>query len=168
MNGTLLGGQNVRLSWGRTPSNKQVIFTEPCHSGLVWHQSLIPILFYDRAFVLRLSKIQPRVVTLLLVDITAMPRVVMRIMVTLLLLLDRIPMCMEVIQGILVTNTHSSNNSKWDIAKILLLQICDLCDSTVLMELLFPSRNKDSYPFPPLPHLIASNIGILPKALVSL
>lgn len=111
-----------------THSFKQTgnIFTEPCNSGLVWHQNLIPILIYVHAFVLRLSKIQPRVVTLLLVDITATPRVVMRIMVTLLLLLDRIPMCMEVIRGILVTNTHSSSNSKWDIAKKLLLQVCDL------------------------------------------
>ncbi|XP_061345477.1 polyadenylate-binding protein RBP45 isoform X2 [Gastrolobium bilobum] len=28
LNGTLLGGQNVRLSWGRSPSNKQVIVTD--------------------------------------------------------------------------------------------------------------------------------------------
>jgi len=134
-----------------THSVKQTgnISSDPCNSKLVWHQSLIQILFNDRAFVHRLNKIQPRVVTLLPVDIMVMPRVVMKIMVTLLLLLDRIPMCMEVIRGILVTNTHSSNNSKWDIVKNLPLQICDLCDSTVLMELLFPSRNKDSYPFSP-------------------
>jgi hypothetical protein len=71
----------------------------------------------------------------------------------------------EIAMSFVVTNTHSS---KWDIAKNLLLQVCDLCDSTVLLELLFPSWNQDSYPFPPLPHLIASNIGVLPKALVSL
>lgn len=41
-----MGGQNVRLSWGRTPSNKQVIeFTEPCNSGFIWNQSLF--LFTD-------------------------------------------------------------------------------------------------------------------------
>lgn len=26
LNGTQLGGQNIRLSWGRSPSNKEVLF----------------------------------------------------------------------------------------------------------------------------------------------
>jgi hypothetical protein len=44
-------------------------------------------------------------------------KVDMKIMATLLLLLDRIPMCMEVILVMLVTNTHNSNSSKWDITR---------------------------------------------------
>jgi hypothetical protein len=44
-------------------------------------------------------------------------KVDMKIMVTLLLLLDRIPMCMEVILVMLVTNIHNSNSSKWDITR---------------------------------------------------
>lgn len=54
-----MGGQNVRLSWGRTPSNKQVIiFTEPCSSKR-WADLLsksFPILFNN--FVLFCSQTQ--------------------------------------------------------------------------------------------------------------
>ena len=38
LNGTQIGGQNIRLSWGRSPSNKQVVvllyFTH--HQGLIY------------------------------------------------------------------------------------------------------------------------------------
>jgi hypothetical protein len=52
------------------------------------------------------------------VDTMVILKVDMKIMVTLLLLpLARIPTCTEVIRVMLVTNTHNSNSSKWDIAK---------------------------------------------------
>lgn len=46
LNGTLLGGQNIRLSWGRSPANKQVEYV--VH---IPNQSLFLLFFYGQGII---------------------------------------------------------------------------------------------------------------------
>ena len=116
LNGTQLGGQSMRLSWGRSTSNKQVgqIFWWPL---LLFFIILYTLEFYPCLWLVFYCS--PKVIqTSGMVDIMGMLKDM--IIAMLQLLLPKTPTCtMEDILGMEIINSLSSSN-KWDIAKVLL------------------------------------------------
>lgn len=124
LNGTQLGGQNIRLSWGRSPSNKQVLYIIWCIFWFffVWWP-WIQLMLFGFLFVCRLSQTQ----TSGMLDTMDMPKV-MRIMVMRLLLRKTLACTTEDIQDMEIISSPSNHSSrKW----ILMRSFC-LCDCFLL------------------------------------
>lgn len=51
LNGTVIGKQTVRLSWGRNPANKQVVLSPPSPRGALYsHHLLMFVCIWKNSF----------------------------------------------------------------------------------------------------------------------
>lgn len=107
LNGTQLGGQNIRLSWGRSPSNKQAVcFTK--HLKMLWPGCSLACLYVKmHQLIYRVSPLvsPSQIQTSGTVDIMDMH---MDMKAMDMHLLPKIRMCMDIPMEITSSSHHSS------------------------------------------------------------